>query len=88
MNLKTARQFAASFRRLPRWEQQSVTDTIAWFTEDPQAEGLRNHPLGGSMTGARAIAADGDLRIVFLERGNYAEVRLIDVGHHGDVYRP
>ncbi len=39
------------------------------------------------MAGKRAIAVDGDLRIVFTERDAYAEVTLLDVGGHLTVYR-
>ncbi len=39
------------------------------------------------MAGKRAMAVDGDVRIVFTERDAYAEVTLLDVGDHLTVYR-
>jgi mRNA-degrading endonuclease YafQ of YafQ-DinJ toxin-antitoxin module len=51
------------------------------------AAGLHNHALNGSMAGKRAISVDDDIRIVFIEHGDYAEVTLLDEGSHREVYR-
>lgn len=87
MNLRYARRFVAALRLLPPAEKRAVLQTLEWFIENPMAAELSNHPLQGSMAGKRAIAVDGDLRIVFTERDAYAEVTLLDVGGHLAVYR-
>ena len=87
MKLRYARRFVAALRLLPPAEKRAVLQTLEWFVENPTAVELSNHPLQGAMAGKRAIAVDGDLRIVFTERDAYAEVTLLDVGGHLTVYR-
>ena len=87
MNLKYSQQFTIALRRLPPRDKLAVADTVDWFAEDPMSDGLHNHALHGGMSGKRAISVDDDIRIVFIERGDYAEVTLLDVGSHQDVYR-
>jgi mRNA-degrading endonuclease YafQ of YafQ-DinJ toxin-antitoxin module len=88
MNLKYARQFVAAARRLSLDDKRAVKLALEWFLENPTAPGLANHALRGSLAGKRSISADGDLRIVFTERGGYVDVTLLDVGRHLEVYRP
>ena len=87
MNVRYSRRFIESLQRLSPADMLAVEHTIEWFMENPVAEGLGNHALTRTMSGSRAIAVDGDLRIVFRERRNYADVTLLNVGHHGVVYR-
>jgi mRNA-degrading endonuclease YafQ of YafQ-DinJ toxin-antitoxin module len=84
VNLKYSRQLVASLSRLTAGKREAVAHTVDWFAENPLADGLANHPLFGRMAVRRAIAVDGDLRIVFRERGEYAEATLLDVGRHGN----
>ena len=88
MRLRYSQRFLASFRALRPEQRQAVLHTLEWFAQDPTASGLFNHPLQGSLTGKRAISADTDLRIIFTERDDHAEVTLLDVGTHALVYRP
>ena len=87
MNIRYTRRFIVSLRALQPAEKHAVGRTLEWFVENPTDAGLSNHLLQGAMSGKRSIAVDGDLRIVFTERGNYAEVTLLDVGGHGAVCR-
>ena len=61
-------------------------DTIDFFREDPWHQSLRNHALTGSMTGKNSISVKEDLRIIFIEKGDYIEVLMLDVGDHPGVY--
>jgi len=88
MRLRYSQRFLASLRALGPDQRRTVLHTLEWFVEDPNAPGLFNHPLQGTLTAKRAISADTDLRIIFAERGGYAEVTLLDVGTHAAVYRP
>ena len=87
MNIKYTRRFITSLRALQPAEKHPVGRTLEWSVENPTDAGLSNHPLQGAMSGKRSVAVYGDLRIVFTEPGNYAEVTLLDVGGHGAVYR-
>lgn len=88
MRLGYTRRFLASLRALPPAEKRAVVRTLEWFVEHPTTPDPFNHALQGSMAGKRAISVDGDLRIIFTERGGYADVTLLDVGGHHLVYRP
>jgi mRNA-degrading endonuclease YafQ of YafQ-DinJ toxin-antitoxin module len=77
MNVRYTRRFIASLRALQPAEKRSVGRTLEWFIENPTAPGLHNHPLQGAMSGTRAIAVDGDLRIVFTERTTMPRSRYL-----------
>ena len=47
---------------------------------------LKNHKLSGKLKGLRAISAANDLRILFMEKGNYQIVIMISVVSHNQVY--
>jgi addiction module RelE/StbE family toxin len=87
MNLRFRPTFSASFRKLSRSDKRAVLDAPEHFRTNRHDPSLRNHPLGGGMTGWRALVVDADLRIVFAERNDYAEVTLLRVGTHEDVYQ-
>ena len=86
MDLRYAPRFAASFRALPTADKVVVLHAIELFRENPFDASLNNHELIGGLAGKRAISADQDLRIVFVERGNYRDVTLLHVGGHAVVY--
>ena len=87
MDLRYAPRFVASFRELSLTDKMAVLHAIGLFREDPFDASLNNHALVGGLAGKRAFAADQDLRIVFMERGNYQDVTLLHVGGHATVYR-
>ncbi|NBC32585.1 MAG: hypothetical protein GVY13_07910 [Alphaproteobacteria bacterium] len=74
-------------RKLSREDKQAVELAIEQFREDPFSPGLQNHELSGPLGGRRAISVDHDLRIIFIEKDNYKEVTLLDIGPHSTVYK-
>jgi mRNA-degrading endonuclease YafQ of YafQ-DinJ toxin-antitoxin module len=85
--LRYAPGFVASFRELSPAGKIAVVHAIESFRENPFDASLNNHALMGIMAGKRVFSADHDLRIVFVERGNYQDVTLLHVGGHAIVYR-
>lgn len=85
MRIVYATLFVRQFRRLPRAAQERVRSAIEVFATDPHAPALRNHELRGH-PGFRSISADENVRIIFRQKNNYAEVIVLDVGGH-EVYR-
>ena len=86
MNLRFTPTFSASFRKLSRSDKRAVLEALEHFQANRYDPSLRDHPLGGGMAGWRALVVDADLRIVFAERNDYADVTLLRVGTHEDVY--
>ena len=78
--------FQRRFKLLSKNDKDAVRATIDFFKDDPHHTSLRNHPLEAPMLGKRSISAWPDLRIIFIEKGDYIEVLMLDVGDHPWVY--
>jgi mRNA-degrading endonuclease YafQ of YafQ-DinJ toxin-antitoxin module len=87
MNLRYSRQFSTSLRKPGPQDKRATRLALEVFAENPNEPSLHNHPLTAVMTGKRSFAVTDDLRVVFVERGNYQEVTLLDIGTHAAVYR-
>jgi addiction module RelE/StbE family toxin len=87
MNLRYSSQFSISLRKLSRQDKQAALLALELFIENPDEASLHNHPLSGAMAGKRAFAVADDLRVVFVEQGNYHRVTLLDIGTHASIYR-
>ena len=86
MDIQYQPLFLKKFRQLSHADKKAVRDVIDYFKDHPDAPSLRNHPLEAPMSGKRSISVRDDLRIIFIERGNYVQVLMLDVGNHDDVY--
>jgi len=81
---RTARRF---LRRHP--EVRGEFETVLRHLEDnPNHPSLRLHPLQGNHRGKHAVSLTYSYRIVLVLVLVKAEVVLLDVGTHDDVYRP
>ncbi|MBS9783775.1 type II toxin-antitoxin system mRNA interferase toxin, RelE/StbE family [Candidatus Gracilibacteria bacterium] len=86
MDLRTSKKFNRKFKELDSDQKDFVLDVLDFFREDPHHPSLRNHPLSGSMAGKRSISAGDDCRIIFVEKNNYIQVLMLDIGTHDEVY--
>lgn len=86
MKIRFTKHFEKQFSRLDHRRRARVLHIIRLFTENSFHPLLRNHALHGHLTGMRAIAAGGDIRIIFEEFQNYTLVIFLDVGTHNQVY--
>ncbi len=78
--------FQKHFKWLSIPDKDAVLETIDFFKDYPNDPSLRNHLLEAPMTGKRSISVRDDLRIIFIERGNYVQVLMLDIGDHEIVY--
>lgn len=86
IHIRRSQKFDTAYRKLTYVERESVNATLDVFLDDPEHPMLDNHPLENAMEGARSIKAGVDLCIIFKVKGAYAEVILLNVGSHADVY--
>lgn len=54
------------------------------FLKSPQSPPLQDHTLKGNLENLRAFSATGDIRVVYVRKGN--TVYLLDIGTHNQVY--
>jgi len=80
------KKFVKAFLKLALKQQEKVDNAIALFRQNPLNPALYNHALHGKDQDKRAIAAGGDLRLVFKEENNYQRVIFVRVGTHNQVY--
>jgi mRNA-degrading endonuclease YafQ of YafQ-DinJ toxin-antitoxin module len=86
MDIQYQPLFLKKFRQLTHTDKKAVRDVIDFFKDHPDDPSLRNHALEAPMIGKRSITVRDDLRIIFVERGNYIQVLMLDVGNHMSVY--
>jgi addiction module RelE/StbE family toxin len=86
MQIDFSKNFLKKFKQLPIYTKDSIVSTIEFFQESPHHPSLRNHALSGQMAGKRSISVDADMRIIFIEKDDYIEVLMLEVGTHDEVY--
>ncbi|PJC37479.1 hypothetical protein CO046_00175 [Candidatus Peregrinibacteria bacterium CG_4_9_14_0_2_um_filter_53_11] len=86
MRLVLHKNFKKSYKKLSAKLRAKVDDALCAFYCDPFDPLLKNHALGGSMVGKRAVSVTGDVRIIFEEYDGYILVIVLDVGTHNQVY--
>lgn len=90
MRIVFKKSFTKRYQKLKQGEKNRINATLKVFSQNPFEPILYNHPLqkGGKIKNdnLRAIAAGGDLRLIFQEFEDYIEVVFIDVGSHNQVY--
>ena len=80
---RTARRF---LRRHPELRGELET-VLGRLERDPTHPSLRLHPLKGRHRGKHAVSLTYSYRIVLVLALTDAEIVLLDVGSHDDVYR-
>lgn len=90
MKIVFKKSFTKQYQKLRQGEKNRINAALKIFSQNPFEPVLANHPLkkGGKIkiNNLRAIAAGGDLRLIFRELDGYMEVIFIDVGSHNQVY--
>lgn len=86
MKVKFQRSFTNQFKKLPKTQKQSVTDTVELFTDAPMHDSLRNHPLKDKWVNYRSITAGDDLRLHY-RIINEDSALFVAVGTHDELYK-
>jgi addiction module RelE/StbE family toxin len=86
MDIHYHKNFPKSFMRFSPKIRQKIKDTIEQFQNNPHHPQLNNHALHGKFHGCRSVSASGDIRLIFVETGNYEQVEFFLVGTHSQLY--
>lgn len=86
MRVIFSKKFRKDFKKLSANQKDRIDEVLDVFSNDPFDIRLKNHALHGDLKGKRAIAAGGDLRLIYFEENNYETVHFISVGTHNQVY--
>lgn len=86
MDIRRSKAFLKSYSTLSPVQKARVRIATENFAADRSNPALRDHPLKGKMKGLRSFSASWNLRIIYREEGGFAEVFLINVGSHNQVY--
>lgn len=78
--------FVKSYKKLQNKDQKLVDKTLKIFAKNPHNPILRNHELKGNKKGIHSIDVKFDLRILFLKKGNYIKVIMLEIGTHSQIY--
>ena len=77
--------FTKSLEKLTTQEQKLVDQTVMQFWRNPEASGLRYHPLNMREKRFYSISPNMDLRIIVLAEGNRRAMMYVD--HHDRAYK-
>ena len=73
------------YRKLPRKFQQQFDDRLRLFLADPTDPRLRVHPLKGDYAGYWSMNVSGDLRALYLMRGEEFIIFAL-IGSHSQLF--
>jgi addiction module RelE/StbE family toxin len=87
MKINYHRDFKKNFRKRISPHENLVKrfeERLKLFLKDPKNPILQDHALVGKRINLRAFSVTGDIRVVYLIKGN--ELYLLDIGTHSQVY--
>lgn len=77
--------FKKQFKKLPPKLQDQFEQRVRLFVEDPASDILRIHPLKGKYKGYWSMNVSGNLRALFIRRGDEVIVFAL-IGTHSQLY--
>lgn len=85
MTIRYSKRFQRQFKVLRPGERERFRRRLELFRRDPYADQLSHHVLKGSYAGLHSINIGGDLRALYIEKGN--ELILFElIGTHSQLY--
>jgi len=78
-------KFKKQYKKLSTKLQKQFDERFILFTEDPTNPVLRAHPLKGSYNGYWSMNISGDLRAIYLKRGDELVIFAL-IGTHSQLY--
>ncbi len=85
MAVDFTKQFRRQYQKLPRKIQQQFDERLQLFLADPTAPQLRVHPLKGKFAGYWSLNVSGDIRALYLQRGDTVIIFIL-IGSHSELY--
>ena len=77
--------FKKQYKKLPQKFQDQFDERLRLFLTDPINPQLRVHPLVGKFSGFWSINVNGDLRALYLKRGEEILIFAL-IGTHSQLY--
>jgi addiction module RelE/StbE family toxin len=85
MTIKYSRRFRKQFQKLRLNEQKRFWKRLELVKDDPFSVQLNHHVLRGKYAGLHSINVGGDLRALYIEKGD--ELILFElIGTHSQLY--
>lgn len=85
MKIQYTPKFKKQYKKLSAKLQKQFDERLMLFVEDPTNPVLRVHPLKGSYSGYWSMNINGDIRAIYLKRGDEFVVFAL-VGTHSQLY--
>lgn len=78
-------KFKKQYKKLPRLFQEQFDERLKLFLTDPTSPQLRVHPLKGKYAGYWSLNVNGDLRALYIMRGDSIIIFAL-IGSHSELY--
>jgi addiction module RelE/StbE family toxin len=78
-------RFKKQYKKLSVKLQNQFDERLQLFFEDPTNPMLRTHPLKGTYSGYWSINISGDLRAIYLQKGDELIIFAL-IGTHSQLY--
>ncbi len=78
-------KFKKQYKKLPKKFQQQFDESVHLFALDPINPKLRIHPLKGKFAGYWSMNVSGDLRALYIKRGEDLIIFGL-IGTHSQLY--
>lgn len=85
MTIQYLAVFKKQFKKLPQKLQDQFEERLRLFLEDPVHPQLRVHPLKGKYAGYWSMNISGDLRALYLQKGDEVIIFAL-IGTHSQLY--
>jgi len=85
MTIQYTPKFKKQYKKLPAKLQYRFDERLQLFIEDPTNEVLRVHPLKGSFKGYWSMNVSGDLRAIYLKKGEELIIFAL-IGTYSQLY--
>lgn len=85
MKIQYTIKFKKQYKKLPSKLQTQFDERLHFFLNNPTAPQLRVHPLKGTFSGYWSMNINGDLRALYLKRGEEMIIFAL-IGTHSELY--
>lgn len=85
MTIQYMPKFKKQYKKLPSKLQLQFDERVRLFVIDPTHPKLRVHPLKGKFAGHWSLDVSGDIRALYLKRGEELVIFAL-IGTHSQLY--
>lgn len=85
MTIQYTPKFKKQYKKIPNKFQAQFDHRLRLFVENPTNPQLRIHPLKGSYSGYWSMNINGDLRALYLKKGDEIIIFAL-IGTHSQLY--